>query len=169
MAAPETGGSENGAGRNTLSGTTGRVRFLREPRPSPCPPGPSAPAIGGDCPSITSRGGLSARPPRMRRQQSDGSAGREGTRPGGARRGRFGRGRQPCWPRCVRISVFLRDSRSKGFGVPDVSQNHFPSPQLLAVRDKKERLPIVLVKGNPLLLKELELCNSLRPSKLLSV
>ncbi|XP_031227719.1 uncharacterized protein LOC116090906 [Mastomys coucha] len=72
MAAPETGGTENGAGRNTSTGTKGQVRFLREPRPSPGLPGLSALAIGGNCPSITSMGGLLRRSLPQRRQPSDG-------------------------------------------------------------------------------------------------
>ncbi|EDL28224.1 mCG147921 [Mus musculus] len=80
MAAPETGGSENGAGRNTLPGTKGQVEFLREPRPSPSPPVPSALAIGGNCPSITSRGGPLIRSLRQRRQQSDGCEARDAVR-----------------------------------------------------------------------------------------
>lgn len=112
MAAPETGGSENGAGRNTLPGTKGQVEFLREPRPSPSPPGLSALAIGGNCPSITSRGGLLRRSLRQRRQQSDGCESR-------MRWSYIGPGRSPCQacyvPQvlCAHFSMFLQDSSSK--------------------------------------------------------
>lgn len=59
MAAPDTGGSENGAGRNTSPGTSARGRSLRGGAALSLPAAPSALPIGGGCPSITPRGGPS--------------------------------------------------------------------------------------------------------------
>uniref|UniRef100_A0A5F9CJX5 Uncharacterized protein n=1 Tax=Oryctolagus cuniculus TaxID=9986 RepID=A0A5F9CJX5_RABIT len=75
-------------------------RFLREPRPLPSPPGPSARAIGGDGASITSRGGPLPVSARRRRQQPGGEPERRETRPGGSRCS-SGRGRRPVGPREV--------------------------------------------------------------------
>lgn len=127
---PRRAGSENGAGRNTLPGTNGRVRFLRRPQPSACSPGLSALAIGGNCPSITSRGGPLRLSLRQRRQQADSCTGRLELRTGGAC-SHFGRGQAT--PLAVssrssvpHFSVFLRDSPSKGFRVPDAHNPPHP-------------------------------------------
>uniref|UniRef100_A0A8C2N018 Uncharacterized protein n=1 Tax=Cricetulus griseus TaxID=10029 RepID=A0A8C2N018_CRIGR len=80
MAAPETGGSENGAGRNTLPGTKGQVRFLRQPQPFSLPAGAER---VDPLPQL-----------RQRRQQSDDWKGKPEMRSGGPW-SHFGRGRLP--------------------------------------------------------------------------
>lgn len=113
-------------------GLTGRMRFLRQPKSSACPPGLSALAIGGNCPSITFRGGFLRLSLRQRRQQSD--SWREARAAGGWRLESLWEGAG--YPAVLvssrssvpRFSVFLRDSPSKGFRMPDVLHNPPPPP-----------------------------------------
>lgn len=130
MAAPETGGSENGAGRNTLPGTKGQVRFLRQPQPFSLPAGAERVGHWRKLP-VNHRQGRALETP----SPSCGSGGSNlMTGKGSQRCGRVALGvtsggaGYPCGVHqilCAGFLVFLRYSPSKGlgFGVPDASHN----------------------------------------------